>query len=86
VADEPFHLRVDRDRFVPLASVAIAVAIVMASLLGVSRIKVHKPLSENLYDEERRIDRAEVFFTWFTLLGQCADGSKETRIVEVDCA
>ena len=43
MADEPFHLRVDRDRFVPLARVAIAVAIVMASLLGVSRVKVHKP-------------------------------------------
>ncbi len=38
MADEPFHLRVDRDRFVPLASVAIGVAIGMAVVLGVSRV------------------------------------------------
>jgi hypothetical protein len=38
VPDEPFNLRVDRDRFVPLASVAIGVAIGMAVVLGVSRV------------------------------------------------
>jgi len=37
MANEPFNLRVDRDWFVPLASVAIAVG----SLFGVSRIKGH---------------------------------------------
>ncbi len=41
MADEPFNLRVDRDRFVPLASVAIGVAIGMAVLLGVSRVNGH---------------------------------------------
>jgi hypothetical protein len=41
VPDEPFNLRVDRDRFVPLASLAIGVAIGMAVVLGVSRVNGH---------------------------------------------
>ena len=43
--------------------------------------------SEGLYDDdERLVARAEDYFTWFTLLGQCGGCSKETHIVEIECA
>jgi hypothetical protein len=43
--------------------------------------------SDGLYDDdEQLIARAEDYFTWFTLLGRCAGCSKETHIVEFECA
>ena len=37
VADDPYSLRVNRDRFIPLASLAVMVALAMGTLLGLSR-------------------------------------------------